>query len=281
MKNWKKLILYHLHPELRRIELHDRFDHLVESFTDRCSDHYPVRRERVYSWINQFAYKSLEIPEKVLPAIRYFSRSKITQLSRQLVEVIKSNYHCNEDIIYYIPIGGPASGSGNIARILGSLPNVNRSNVIDFRTLIDEPPRFKDKILIFFDDFSGTGETIIQWWEKNATLILPIEATYGIAVLVMNYRAHDELVKLEQSLFSIENLNRESDIFHVSNHLFTEDEKGKLLDYCKRTKCNIGELKGVGECGLLLCFQHGCPDNSIPILWYNNKHWINLFERRI
>ena len=28
---------------------------------------------------------------------------------------------------------------------------------------------------------------------------------------------------------------------------------------------------GYGSCGLMISFQHGCPNNSIPILWYNRS----------
>jgi len=70
------------------------------------------------------------------------------------------------------------------------------------------------------------------------------------------------------------------DMFSEKSEIFSENEKETLLKYCEITGCPNNMVRGFKDCGLLLGFQHGCPNNSLPILWYDRNSWINLFHRR-
>ena len=62
---------------------------------------------------------------------------------------------------------------------------------------------------------------------------------------------------------------------------FSPEEKRSILTLCRDTRCSNDYIKGYGGCGLLVVFKHGCPNNSVPILWYDNQpHWERLFLRK-
>ena len=61
--------------------------------------------------------------------------------------------------------------------------------------------------------------------------------------------------------------------------IFSSKEKTALKAYCRRTACAPEYIFGKGECGLLLSFAYGCPNNSLPILWHQSGKWKRLFKR--
>ena len=56
-----------------------------------------------------------------------------------------------------------------------------------------------------------------------------------------------------------------------------------MVDLIKVGPGSIGATdfeRGFGNCGLLLAFKHGCPNNSLPVLWYSRNNWRPFFNRR-
>ncbi len=74
-------------------------------------------------------------------------------------------------------------------------------------------------------------------------------------------------------------MTENDNVISAMSAVFNEAEKEALLAYCRRTNASPEYLRGYGACGLLVAFKHGCPNNSLPILWHNSKVWHALFRR--
>ena len=273
--------MYILNPTVRKNEIELEFDELIQDFIETCRDHQSITRPRVLKWIQQFDNQSLDIPRKILSELRYYSSTTLTGMTNEFVDLVYQRLNCNRSDLFFVPIGGAGSGAQNIARVIRTHPNVNARNVIDLFEL--NSTRFDDaygKYIIFFDDFSGSGKTIREWWDRNEPLILPFNATIGLGVVLINYMAEEEIMKLDQIYFFVEYLNERFNIFNDHCEIFSNTEQDKILSYCTKTRCSSEYLRGYGNCGLLISFQHGCPNNSLPILWYDRTDWLNLFHRR-
>jgi|ERR1035437_22027 hypothetical protein len=281
MKNWIKHFLFTLIPTIRRNSIEVKFDSIIEDFINRCGDHHLVTRPRVLNWIQQFDDESLIIPEKILTKLKYYSSATLTIMTDNLIKIITTNLGCNKDDIYYVPIGGAGSGAQNIARAIRNNKRVNPVNVVNLHELyVNRAAEVHNKHLILIDDFSGSGKTIKEWFEMNEPLIYPFNANLSIALLVLNHKAEEKVRKLNLPTFNVEFIDSKSDVFDDSCNIFKNEEKNVLLEFCKKTGCSDPYLKGFGDCGIMVSFQHGCPNNSIPVLWYDRKQWITLFERR-
>jgi hypothetical protein len=134
-------------------------------------------------------------------------------------------------------------------------------------------------VLVVVDDFSGTGDSLIEWWQNVETLVRPLAATVVFASLLMTTEAVSRADELGIA-FPVVELGPEDNILLDSNDTFNSEEKKKILAYCRETGCSAPYIRGYGECALLLAFRHGCPNNSLPILWYGDKEWNELFLRR-
>ena len=107
-----------------------------------------------------------------------------------------------------------------------------------------------------------------------------VNAKIGIGIIIYNYKAEEVFKQLNQTMFFVDYLSEQYYVLDKNCSFLSEKEKEVLIDCCRQTGCSEKYVKGLGDCGLLISLQHGCPNNSLPILWHNRKGWINLFHRR-
>ena len=134
-------------------------------------------------------------------------------------------------------------------------------------------------VVVLVDVFSGTGKQMAEWWYVVEPLVRPIGAAVVVGLLVLNGKARTRIEEFAR-LLSVDELLDDADVFSGACQDFDADEKEVLAEYCKNTGVDDGFVKGVGDCGLLVAFKHGCPNNSLPILWWESKAWRQLFRRR-
>lgn len=263
------------------IRFEEKYHDVIEKATGDFGDHVGITRSKIIRWLRQVSSRRRALAAKVLASIVYFADSNINTMARQLVQVAYAEYSgLDKNRICFVPIGGAGSGAQQIARHLRSMRDVPRRCVIDLLELTRRPSE-EVSVVVFFDDFSGTGETIVDWWDLNEPIIRPKNTDIVLGVLVLNGGARRRLQDLLGTVMSVEELPDSANVFHADCAGFTAAEKATLLRLCKRTGCGATFLKGWGECGLLLAFKHGCPNNSLPILWYEKEErWEPLFKRR-
>jgi hypothetical protein len=258
-----------------------RFYEDIEFAVSEYGDHSGVTRARVLRWIKQVALRRRPLAVRVLRSLDYYADNNLRSMARQLAAATYAEFAGTpRNRIYFVPIGAAGSGAHQVARYLKSFRDVPNSRVIDLLELHRKDSEEVD-VVIPFDDFSGTGQTITEWWENNATLILPKEAELGLGILVLNHLARASLEEITEQIFAIDELSEKYNVFHEDCDRFNEAEKRSLLTLCRGTGCSDAYLKGRGECGLLVVFKHGCPNNSLPILWHSRENrWEAMFQRR-
>lgn len=113
----------------------------------------------------------------------------------------------------------------------------------------------------------GSVCRIARWWPE---IILMLVAATSVALK----RISDET---EMQPLCGTKLRLADNIFASECTFFTDVEKIKLLEYCRRA--DTKNPKGFGDCGLLVVLAHRCPNNSIPVLHSNHSKWQGLFPR--
>ncbi|MCH7687876.1 MAG: hypothetical protein IH899_14530, partial [Planctomycetes bacterium] len=218
---------------------------------------------------------------KVLLRIDYYANNNIGSMARELATSTYAEYsEFRKNRIFFVPIGGAGSGAQQVARHLKIIRSVPNSSVVDLLELHRKGPEEVD-VVVAFDDFSGTGQTIKEWWELNETIVRTKEAEIVIGVLVLNNRARTTLEEITSQVMTVQELLTDANVLHQDCEAFTSSEKASLLALCRTTGCSEDYVRARGECGLLVAFKHGCPNNSLPILWHNRDGvWESLFQRR-
>ena len=263
----------------RRIEV--RYDPLIERLTDEWGDHPTIRRPRILRWLQQFKEKSGDLAAKVLDHTHYYSVSQIAALTREMVKIIRD---CHPDLkkrqIFYVPIGNAGSGSYAVTRQIRNLSLARPTNVLSMYQMKEEAANLDVKLIVFVDDFSGTGNTATEFWDMCEPIIRPIGAMMAFGILLLNEPARAALERTEIELLPGKELVPSDNVLGQDCGTFDELEKRRLEKFCRKTGCSDEYVRGYGGNGLLVAFSHGCPNNSLPILWHGSRDWEALFHRR-
>jgi len=287
MKNLRRLISSALRELWNNKEDHqtpDRLYHVeIEELSQLFSPILGWTTGKLVNWIKQFKVEDWPLCIKMLQNIKFYTVENITAYTDSLLKLVNMEYKSiAKNRIFYVPIGTTGGGSHYVARALKANSDIPNTQIIERLELARLKPDDVD-VLVFYDDFSGTGDTIDDWITINDTLFRPLCDKLVLGILILNPQAETVLGNLDDfHLLSSSLLTLNDNVLSTESNLFNSTEKAGLLKYCKNTGCDDLYIRGFGDCGLLINFPYGCPDNSLPILWHNQKgHWKNLFNRRV
>lgn len=252
----------------------------IREASDRFGDHENMTAGRVLNWIAQFADNHLPLAIKVLKNIKYYASSNIRAMTRELIRIVMQEFQgVDQQRIVFVPVGPPGSGSTIMVRVLRDLKEFKGVKVASMADLERLEPE-KLSAIVFMDDLSGTGDQLSEWWENVEPLVRPKRVRIVVALLVMFSRARLRINEFAEDALCVDELDERENVLSSQNTQFDEAERKLLHRYCRRTGCPPKFERGYGACGLLLAFKHGCPNNSLPILWFGSEKWHALFVRR-
>lgn len=258
-----------------RLEFSDAIDRAVDDF----GDHEGMTEARLLRWLDQFADDDLQLAVDVIKAVRYFDTANIRAMTKQLYRMIVAELADRGfNSAVFVAVGGSGSGSATVVRALRELVRRTPHRVVTMLDVADFGPGDVDAI-VFLDDFSGTGDTLVQWWETVEPIVRPNNAAVFVGLLVLNEPARARIEEFAD-VVSVTELGPEANVLAEESNTFSEQQKQQLLKYCHDTGCSPRFERGYGACGLLVAFKHGCPNNSLPLLWHDDGSWRALFNRR-
>jgi hypothetical protein len=264
-------------PRLTRIEA--EYHEALQRASVRFGDHEGVTEGRVLAWLAQFADDDIYLGIRVLAEIRYFAASNIRAMVRELRRSVAEELEMvPRNRVVFVPVGEVGGGASIIARVLRGLRGEDTVRVVSMVDLADFGPDDLDAV-VFVDDLSVTGDTLIEWWENVEPIVLPLAVEVVMGALIMTTEAEARLREFARPVVT-ELMGAEANVLSAESAVFDEVEKVSLLGYCDATGCGDDYLRGYGGAGLLLAFKHGCPNNSLPILWHESDGWQSLFRRR-
>lgn len=257
-------------------EHHTRINALVARF----QGHQGVDRPCLLHWLSQFESEHVPLALRILANTNYFTRGNVAVLCRQVVELaVTSMDPVARSRILFVLAGRIWEGNAVVARALRHRDIVSSAQIAEF-TSLSRMRRGEWEAVVLLKDFAGTGTQLSKWWrDTGEPLVLPLEAQIIIGVPVLHYRARERLAELGLSVISALDLHEGDDIFHTQSALLSEEERQIVLQYCGRTGASTEFVRGYGQSGLLVAFDHGCPNNSIPLLWHDSDSWSALFRR--
>ncbi len=145
----------------------------------------------------------------------------------------------------------------------------------------------KNAALIFLDDFCGTGQTALNFWESSAHEIkknYPNIKIYYLALVAMNMGISRIREHTDFSMICPVVLTDDCRVFSDCSVVFPDEKKRSTAkEICERYgECLEGKTCacGYGNSQILVGFHHNIPDNTLPVVWSDNKNWFPLFRRR-
>lgn len=252
----------------------------VDRLEAKFQGHNGVDRTVLLHWLRQFRPEDIPLALKLLELATYFTRTNVTALCRQLVEAVFEHLRgvARERVLFVIA-GDIWEGNAWVARTMqysGVVPTEQLSHYSGLRSM--QPEAWDALILV--KDFSGTGTQLAEWWTGiGEALVLPLDAQVILGVLVLNACARERLEALDLSVLTPRELHDRDNIFRDECTDLSQEEKTTILRYCQSTGASDEYVRGYGGNGLVVAFDYGCPNNSIPLLWHNSDSWSGLFRR--
>ena len=194
-----------------------------------------------------------------------------------------------------------------LARLYADENDIYYKNIIA-RAKITEILERKSKqlpafALVFVDDFIGTGDSACKYFgslsEKHWEILKrlskepgEIKGTSKLQIFFITITGFQESqAKIEKILEKLElsvkvhicdPLDESAKAFNDKSRIFpniAERTRARQIAYEHGVQLVKNAPLGYGDCQATVVFEHGCPNNTLSILWGESGSWSPLFKR--
>lgn len=256
--------------------------------------------------LDRFVYYS---EEDIICLLKYGLKEVIFN-ELQLTHEIESNFNITENELFakweqfkaqtaLIPMGkGLTDSSKHIARYFCNDIGFPESNVIDSNN-IDSNFIKKFKRVLMIDDFLGSGDQLIEFWNYQDITIdgyqkkmfeLPAQfeqISFDYFCLVATEEGLERFFSEELDhnkglkIINCEVLKKKFKIFGQNSVYFTEEEMHDCKQILQKVSERCGtKLLGHNDMDYAIAFHHCIPDTSLPIFYEENAKWHYLIRSK-
>ncbi len=203
----------------------------------------------------------------------------------------------------FVPVEGEISGpaeSGNVlSRLVRDTLGIGENNILKAREALLRVKRGDSSIVVFVDDFSGTGLQFRDFWRRS--FILADNTSYSFQLADVDSKIRSFFTPLVMTAKAYSQVSRDAPsvvlrpAHRIGPEYYASDPSSQLwpvgrahdgVDFLKRQAQKLGldrnsdrVLFGFGEMGLALAFEHGYPDATLPIFSWKADGFVPLLER--
>lgn len=246
---------------------------------------HQISEQSVNDWLDQFEDGHRDTAARILDVVDFYSADRISGAFKAALATLPGWHESAEKRNGKWRFAGISRSAGESADAM--MHRFRIANGLDgrrFNELFIHPSDIllqgldQEDTLVLVDDFIGTGDSVCATWKESfAELVVGVGKIYLVVVAALESGRQRIADETSMSCVVGQELTAGDNFFGAQCAAFSNDEKQIMLAYCE--KANNKEPKGYKECGLLLTFQHRCPNNSIPILHAENRRWTGLFPR--
>ena len=245
----------------------------------------PVDAAAIEAWLRQFAPEHRDLAARVLDAILFIPQGEMAARLRDGLQALpgwSDDPAARAGKWRFAALSSSAGESGDamlhLLRRAAGLSPAKNSSLFIYRSDIPQERFTSQDTLVFVDDFSGTGDQAVRAWQRSIVELLPTEPRLFLVLVAANDQAISRIqTETPLTVVAGTSLHPSANVFSPQCHHFEQMEKQILLGYCNVADHN--HPQGYGDCGNLIAFPHGVPNNSIPILRAANKRWVPLLRR--
>jgi hypothetical protein len=226
--------------------------------------------------------------------------------------VITSKFQKIERATRFIGIGNPSESGAHLLYVFRTENQIANNLFLDASQIADDTS-LKDtsvKQYIFIDDFCGTGSQADKYLRPIVTKVRSLDPTIKLSYLMLfaTKVGRDNVIKsnLFDNVQAVVDLDDSFKCFHNDTRYYINDhppfidkdftqnfceEYGKQLWTTIYNKMGVKDPKltlwverdklGYKDSQLLIGFPYNTPDNTLPIIWYNEgiMPWSPIFKR--
>ncbi len=245
--------------------------------------------DKVDKWFTNFSKEDYDLAYNILKEIDYYSKSryrdKLSEIKSSIEKFIRKPLKDASVLLIMPDAYGDSAHMHSYHLIKEWEIPIERICVV---SKLEDKKIDKDTVLIAFNDTYGSGKQFIEeMFDKQKTSVKNIllrSSSLFIVGLTISEIARKYIIN---NLGSAKVFPEESPRRIFDNNAFTFSEVTQIMSL--GADIYPPHPTGYGGTGLLLAYEHQCPNNSIPLIWANGKNnefedsafnWVPLFEYR-
>lgn len=251
-----------------------------------------VTEFEVFRWLRNFDESEWTMALDVLDKVVYYSSDRIDEnLEVGIKKIVKD--HKGEKL-RILPVGKVGkSGAVMVYHINKAVKKLKiPKEYFEVVTLEQLNSQSADTVLILLDDYSGTGNTLVDFYKNDVSARIVGKNMHCYALCVAYMKKAKEYIKANSGLKIYGDeygpaFVRRGSVFGY------EPSMKKIREFCFKYGAMMfpnwqnSPQKPLGfmNTQALICFEHTTPNNTLPILWFDKKilatgkEWNPLFPR--
>ena len=261
----------------------------------------PVETTAVRDWLDQFdSLEDQRLMFQLLAKVRVYDehtvRTKMHEafgiVRRNIRTVIETRSRVRSDIVVSSLDDSPAKSGPTYCRLFASENQISAQSVHMLESLDRIITNNQDiQRLVFIDDFSGTGQTLVDGLNRHLDLLLRANSK-GVRIILISLvgftDARDNVERfieqhgLDADVYFCEELGPEHKAFSETSTIFpdpVERDKARQVAESKGMMLERAYPLGYKDTQASVVFYQSCPNNTLPILWSRNNGWSPIFPR--
>ena len=243
----------------------------------------PPTQDHFEDWLKQFSSADRTLAARILDCTEIISETEILQGYKEILSTLPG-WHKDADKRkgkwFFLGFGRPSESGEDMLRKFREANGLSNRIYSDlFRSSVELPTLeiSSDDTIVFVDDFAGSGKQFSENWPIIKELMASSPKIF--LALTSCTEAAKEIIEREGDvkLRTMKVLTESDNVFSEECRFFNTLEKQSIMRYGKKTRSR--QPKGYRACGLLFSLSHKTPNNSIPIIHANNKHWLGILPR--
>lgn len=267
-------------------------------------------------WLDQFLLEERELASYLLNSFLYLSDSITNRLFVSSIESLsqweavprddedaaRTRWASFLDQVIVTPVRGerprPTDSGMAFARKARDLCGIRDANVRENEAAIEAIMKDPGRPLLFVDDFVGSGNQFLETWERTHEIAAGSWGFHSLEALGASRIYYCPVVATEQGL---DRIRRRSPVtvspahvlpdvysaLHPASIVWPEHRQQEGAQFIFEASQRAGipdsggglnDWRGFHRLGLTLAFEHGVPDATLPLFWWESATWIPLTQ---
>ena len=255
----------------------------------------------VQRWLAQFGgAEDRRLMFRLLQSVRFYREDQVRHNFRQSHRPIAATVithidgrHRRDFLVSYL--GALGKSGAWMAKLYGQSNEIWHENCLEHNKILSKLDKDSEiKVIVFVDDFVGTGQTAIRqfrdFFEQNPACVEIVKqrgiemwyvAVAGTREGVGALRRFLETVPIKVKVTCADELDSGDKAFSQESTIWLDSEERELA---REIAASFGERLegraplGFGDTQGLIVFEHNCPNTSLPILYKRRKAFGEAFQ---
>lgn len=272
----------------------NRIDEIIENFIKKNGNESRYTKDiknKLLKWINNTDNIDIKnILLELFSEFKLFNKLEIKQImEEQLIKCLEEVNIDYTNICHFPSLDGRFNSSNEMIPLIREIDREGRLNIPLYSdSIVTGIEKISDDIeyVIFFDDISGTGGTIIKFLNKNLKFLSKRKIYINLIAITKEAELKIDEFKKNNILDVKINYKYKFDKVFKELDRFDDTHECKLYEFEKSIWGNRETfVLGYNNSQILVGFEHNIPNNTISSFWVTDcilehrEKWNALFER--